>query len=95
VGHSYALDIRTPIGGLFAILGVLLIVFGLITPSAAKTAIAGNIDLWWGFVMLAFGALMFFAARRGRRPAAPLPATLSPEGSIIEGIEHRSGLERE
>jgi hypothetical protein len=95
MGHVQALDIRTPIGGLFATLGLLLIVFGVLTPAEARTETAGNIDVWWGCVMLVFGALMYFAARRSRRRAGAVPAPLSPEGSLIEGIEHRSGLERE
>ena len=95
MGHAHTLDIRTPIGGLFATLGLLLIVFGVLTPGEARTATAGNIDVWWGCVMLVFGALMFFAARHSRRKAGAVPATLSPEGSLIEGIEHRSGLEKE
>jgi hypothetical protein len=94
VGHAQSLDIRTPIGGLFAVLGVLLVVFSFIRPEAAQT-IAGNIDRSWGFVMLAFGAAMLYLARRAGRTAGPLPTPLSPEGNIIERIEHRSGLERE
>lgn len=94
MGHVHALDIRTPIGALFATLGLLLIVFGVLTPEA-RTETAGNIDVWWGCVMLVFGALMYFAARRSRRRAGAVPAALSSEGSLIEGIEHRSGLERE
>ena len=94
MGHAQSLDIRTPIGALFAMLGVLLVAFSFIRPEAAQT-IAGNIDRSWGFVMLAFGALMLLLARRSGRRAGAVPAPLSPEGSLIEGIEHRSGLERE
>jgi hypothetical protein len=94
VGHAQSLDIRTPIGALFALLGVLLVAFSFIRPEAAQT-IAGDIDRSWGLVMFVFGALMLFLARRAGRPSGALPAARSPEGRAIEGIEHRSGLERE
>lgn len=94
MGHAQSLDIRTPIGALFAALGALLVVFSFIRPEAAQT-IAGNIDRSWGLVMLLFGAVMLYLARRSRRVAGAIPASLSPEGSAIERAEHRSGLERE
>ena len=65
------LDLRYPIGGLFAVLGLMLVVFGVATGGNAEMyarATAVNINLWWGVVMLAFGAFMWgLAARAGRR----------------------------
>ncbi len=62
-----SLDLRLPIGGLFVILGVLLMGYGLATASnVAQYVQAGglNINLWWGLVMLATGLLFLFLARR-------------------------------
>lgn len=68
------LDIRLPIGLLFVILGVLLGLHGLATgltdPARYERSLGLNINLWWGLVMLAFGAAM---AHFGRR-AAPAPS---------------------
>jgi hypothetical protein len=65
------LDIRLPIGLLFTILGVLVTVYGLISDSAIyQRSLDININLWWGLVMLAFGAIMTFAGRRKPGPGA-------------------------
>ncbi|MGD9633786.1 MAG: hypothetical protein AB7G28_00585 [Pirellulales bacterium] len=63
------LDIRYPIGSMFALLGLILIVFGLITnhkPIYAKS-LDINVNLWWGLVMLVFGGVMLFLAKRADR----------------------------
>jgi hypothetical protein len=60
------LDIRTPIGSLFAILGVLLVGYGLVSdPSIYHRSLGINVNLWWGLVLLAFGALMLWLGRGG------------------------------
>lgn len=64
------LDLRYPIGVLFVVLGLLLAVFGLATAgNAAMYERAGsiNVNLWWGVVMLAFGAVMWGMAARAAR----------------------------
>ena len=62
------LDIRTPIGSLFAILGVLLVGFGLLSdPSIYKRSLGINVNLYWGGVLLAFGALMLWLGRGGSK----------------------------
>jgi len=65
------LDLRYPIGGLFVVLGLMLVAFGLATGGNAEMyarATSVNINLWWGVVMLAFGAFIWgLAARAGRR----------------------------
>ena len=59
------LDIRLPIGFLFFIFGVLLIVFGELSDKAIYERSLGiNINLEWGVVMLLFGAVMLFLGRR-------------------------------
>lgn len=64
------LDIRLPIGLLFTVIGALLVAQGLIQGAVAGGAAAGlNVDLWWGGVLLVFGAgMLLFARRRARRP---------------------------
>jgi hypothetical protein len=60
------LDIRLPMGILFSILGVLLMIFGLAAdPSIYVRSLGININLIWGSVLLAFGLLNLFLARRG------------------------------
>jgi drug/metabolite transporter (DMT)-like permease len=62
------LDIRIPIGLLFAILGALLVAYGLISdPKIYQRSLDININLWWGLVMLLFGGLMIFLGRQGAR----------------------------
>ncbi len=69
------LDIRLPIGMLFTIFGIMLIVFGLFSnPSPYAQSLGININLAWGFVLVAFGAVMLYLGARamfGPRTAAP------------------------
>src|SRR2546423_3488490 len=88
------LDIRLPIGLMFAILGAILTVFGLVGDKAMYGRSLGiNINLGWGIVMLVFGVVMFILGRRGT--AAMRSAEQSAEGRLIEEIEHATGEERE
>ena|GEM_PF-7017594 len=53
------LDIRLPIGLLFGLVGLLLLIFGLTTPAAMYTPSLGiNVNLLWGAAMACFGAGM-------------------------------------
>jgi hypothetical protein len=67
-----SLDLRVPIGLLFAALGALLAVYGLFSdPAIYKASLGINVNLWWGLVVLAFGLVMLWLAiRGGRRPGA-------------------------
>jgi hypothetical protein len=88
------LDIRIPIGLMFAILGAVLIISGLAMDVAIyRRSLGINVNLWWGLVLLIFGAVMFLFGRRGGATARP--ADESPEGRKIEELEHRLGLEDE
>ena len=66
------LDVRWPIGGMFTITGVLLVIYGLISdPAIYAKSLGINVNLWWGLALLAFGGLMLlFAYRETRRPGA-------------------------
>jgi hypothetical protein len=61
------LDIRLPIGLMFAVLGVLLGGYGLLGDRAIYAQSLGiNINLIWGAVLLAFGVLMLMGGLRAR-----------------------------
>lgn len=88
------LDIRLPIGAMFAVLGALLTIFGLVADKAIYARSLGiNVNLWWGLVMLAFGAFMLFLGRR--ETSTVRFADDTPEGRKIEEREHNAGLERD
>ena len=65
------LDVRLPIGMMFALLGAILVVYGLVSDRAIYARSLGiNVNLWWGLVLLAFGAVMLAFALRSRRRGA-------------------------
>jgi hypothetical protein len=87
------LDIRTPIGVMFAILGAILAVYGIVSDKAMYQRSLGiNVNLWWGLILLAFGVLMWWLARRSAGTSGT--ASESPEGRSIEEREKRTGLEK-
>jgi len=86
-------DIRLPIGALFLLLGGVLTVYGVMTKSDTQLYARSEniaINLWWGIVMLVFGALMFYFGRKAKE--RPLH---SVAGEETEVREHMTGLERE
>lgn len=63
------LDVRIPIGLMFALFGVMLAAFGLVSDPALYERSGGvNVNLWWGLVLLAFGASMLGLVWWGRSP---------------------------
>lgn len=72
------MDIRLPIGLMFTLFGLLLAAYGVATRGSAMyvASLGININLWWGLVLLVFGAAMLALARRGTpsmRPPAESP----------------------
>ena len=62
------LDIRTPLGVLFSVLGLLLDGFHWLSdPAIYQRSLGIYINLWWGLVLLAFGAVMLWLSRRSIR----------------------------
>ena len=63
------LDIRMPIGIIFSIYGVVLIVYGALADASIfqQKSLGVNIDLWWGLAMLVFGLFMGALAWRASR----------------------------
>ncbi len=59
------LDIRLPIGLMFAMIGAILSAYGLLSdPAVYQRSLGININLWWGLVLFLFGAVMLLMARR-------------------------------
>ena len=87
------MDIRFPVGTIFTVYGVLLIVYGLISSDVeARHMLLGlQVNIVAGVGMLVFGGSFLYLSRRGgptvRRSSA------SPEGRAIENRERRTGLE--
>jgi hypothetical protein len=64
------MDIRLPLGLLFAVLGALLAGFGLTTISSrmyAEHSLGINVNLWSGLAMLAFGGTLLWLSRVNHR----------------------------
>lgn len=64
------MDIRIPIGLLFAILGFILFAFGLYSMNDVELyarSLGKNINLWTGVAMLVFGGLMLFFSLRKKK----------------------------
>ncbi len=59
------LDIRWPIGLMFSIIGVILVVYGAATGSSEmyQRSLGMNINLVWGLLLLVFGLLMLLSAK--------------------------------
>jgi hypothetical protein len=56
-------DIRLPIGSMFAILGVLLLGYGLISgPEIYARSLGLNVNVVWGAVLIVFGGVMLLLA---------------------------------
>jgi len=60
------LDIRTPLGLMFGLMGIILVGYGLVSADRAHAGgEAINLNLWWGIVLLVFGGLMLMLTKRG------------------------------
>jgi hypothetical protein len=73
-----SLDIRIPIGLMFGIFGLILAGYGFYTLSDSSVyehSLGINVNLIWGWVLLAFSLIMLGLARRASRKAAKAEAT--------------------
>jgi hypothetical protein len=87
-----SLDIRLPIGLMFAVIGALLTVFGLMSDKAIyQRSLDINVNLLWGLCLFTFGALMFVMGRRGSSSVRPADDTT--EGRAMEKREEATGIE--
>jgi hypothetical protein len=61
------LDVRSPIGAMFAIYGIILTVYGSVADQSVALKKSGlNANLIWGLALLAFGAVMLMLVLRTR-----------------------------
>ena len=77
------LDIRIPLGLVFLLIGGIMGVFGLFTQGDAalyQKSLGMDINLVWGGLMFAFGAIMFFFGKRHKTPDA-LATPTAPDSS--------------
>lgn len=64
------IDIKLPIGLMFSILGLLLLVYGLLTASNQamyEKSLHVNINLWIGLTMLVFGGIMLLLSVKKKK----------------------------
>jgi len=64
------LDIKIPIGLMFSIFGVVLLIYGFMTRNDAalyQKSLSYNINLWMGGLMLLFGVVMLLLIRKRKR----------------------------
>ncbi len=62
------LDVRWPIGGMFSLIGMLLVIYGMVSnPALYERSLGINVNLWWGLVLLVFGLVMLALAYRAHR----------------------------
>jgi hypothetical protein len=64
------LDIKIPIGLMFSIFGIVLLIYGFITMNDAalyQKSLSHNVNLWMGGLMLVFGAVMLLLVKKGNR----------------------------
>jgi len=63
-------DIRIPIGLMFTIIGVLISIFGFVTISNTEMyhkSLGINVNIIMGLLMLIFGLIMLYFARRKKK----------------------------
>ena len=62
------IDLRLPIGLFFLAVGIILAAFGVISPHNAPNLHQKiNVDLYWGVILLLFGALMTIFGYKGQK----------------------------
>jgi membrane-bound ClpP family serine protease len=64
------LDIRWPIGGLFGLIGLMMVIYGFATNGNAEMyerSLGMNINIGWGAVLVVFGGFMLIMAWRASK----------------------------
>ena len=66
------LDIRFPIGLMFGAIGLILVIYGLVSsPDHYNRSLGININLWWGISILIFSGIMLLLAFIARQKKSP------------------------
>lgn len=85
------LDLRIPMGLMFLLVGLILVVQGMVTMGSPiyQRSLGMDVNLDWGMVLLIFGAIMFVLGRRGQRrinrEIAQQPAKPQQPGTVRRG----------
>jgi len=58
------LDLRYPVGGFFALVGLIVAAMGIFAPEARATLTAANVNLYCGICMIVFGVFLLLLAWR-------------------------------
>ena len=63
------MDLRLPIGIIFTIYGFILIGYGIFTRASAiyGKSLGINVNIYWGCVLLVFGLVMYYFAKRAKK----------------------------
>ncbi len=62
------IDIRLPIGFVFALVGILMTAFGAASnPAIYERSLGINVNFYWGLILLVFGLIMAALGRRGMK----------------------------
>ena len=63
------MDLRLPIGIIFTIYGFILIGYGIVTRASViyGKSLGINVNIYWGIVLLIFGLVMYYFAKRGKK----------------------------
>jgi putative copper export protein len=62
------LDIRWPIGLMFSLIGLMMVIYGMATGSNTEMyarSLNTNVNLYWGLLLLVFGGFMLVMAWKG------------------------------
>jgi putative copper export protein len=65
------LDIRWPIGLMFSLIGLMMVIYGVVTGSNTEMyarSLNTNVNLYWGLLLVGFGAFMLIMAWKGGKP---------------------------
>jgi len=66
------LDIRLPIGSFFALIGIVLAGYGMLSdPSIYQRSLGINVNTLWGLALVVFGLAMLFFGRRAAARKGP------------------------
>jgi len=63
------LDIKIPIGLMFSIFGIVLLIYGFITRDDValyQKSLSHNVNLWMGALSLVFGGVMLLLVKKGK-----------------------------
>jgi putative Mn2+ efflux pump MntP len=64
------LDIRWPIGLMFSLIGLMMVIYGVATGSNTEMyarSLNTNVNLYWGLLLLVFGGFMLIMAWKGSK----------------------------